>query len=260
MVENLARRGRDTWWPSWKTVHRIPPWSLTWNLKISPWNRRFLFYWNYHFEVPCYMGSLSINNTVINTNHTPTSTLVDECQWFSLISFNMIFFFRLGSPNCGSWLGQILFQDSVNIWQFGKWTLASWYLEPTRLEISQEIAIWLINKYSVNSELLRPILLPYRFFALYTTHKKGRQNRQNGACHPRPSRRQSADERWGPQGQCFPTFPTVEGKKLPSRELTYPPKNGILKMIFLFARWDMLIPWRVNQMIPKLYKTLAGPC
>ena len=23
------------------------------------------------------------------------------------------------------------------------------------------------------------------------------------------------------------------------------PKNGILKMIFLFARWDMLIPWRV---------------
>ena len=24
------------------------------------------------------------------------------------------------------------------------------------------------------------------------------------------------------------------------------PKNGILKMIFLFPRWDMLIPWRVN--------------
>ena len=23
------------------------------------------------------------------------------------------------------------------------------------------------------------------------------------------------------------------------------PKNGILKMIFLFRRWDMLIPWRV---------------
>ena len=23
------------------------------------------------------------------------------------------------------------------------------------------------------------------------------------------------------------------------------PKNGILKMIFLFLRWDMLIPWRV---------------
>ena len=22
------------------------------------------------------------------------------------------------------------------------------------------------------------------------------------------------------------------------------PKNGILKMIFLFPRWDMLIPWR----------------
>ena len=24
------------------------------------------------------------------------------------------------------------------------------------------------------------------------------------------------------------------------------PKNGILKMIFLFPRWDMLIPWRVH--------------
>ena len=34
--------------------------------------------------------------------------------------------------------------------------------------------------------------------------------------------------------------------KIPSRELTYPPKNGILKMIFLFPRWDMLIPWRVS--------------
>ena len=32
---------------------------------------------------------------------------------------------------------------------------------------------------------------------------------------------------------------------IPSRELTYPPKNGILKMIFLFPGWDMLIPWRV---------------
>ena len=25
------------------------------------------------------------------------------------------------------------------------------------------------------------------------------------------------------------------------------PKNGILKMIFLFPRWDMLIPWRVSE-------------
>ena len=24
------------------------------------------------------------------------------------------------------------------------------------------------------------------------------------------------------------------------------PTNGILKMIFLFPRWDMLVPWRVN--------------
>ena len=27
------------------------------------------------------------------------------------------------------------------------------------------------------------------------------------------------------------------------------PKNGILKMIFLFPRWDMLIPWRVSTII-----------
>ena len=32
---------------------------------------------------------------------------------------------------------------------------------------------------------------------------------------------------------------------LPSRELTYPPDKACLKMIFLFARWDMLIMWRV---------------
>ena len=27
------------------------------------------------------------------------------------------------------------------------------------------------------------------------------------------------------------------------------PQNGILKMIFLFPRWDMLIPWRVTLLI-----------
>ena len=37
--------------------------------------------------------------------------------------------------------------------------------------------------------------------------------------------------------------------RLPSRELTYPPKNGILKMMFLFPRWDMLIPRRVYFMM-----------
>ena len=43
---------------------------------------------------------------------------------------------------------------------------------------------------------------------------------------------------------------------LPSRKLTYPPKNGILKMIFLFPRWDMLIPWRVplSHLRPSLRK------
>ena len=29
------------------------------------------------------------------------------------------------------------------------------------------------------------------------------------------------------------------------QEINISPKNGILTMIFLFPRWDMLIPWRV---------------
>jgi len=29
------------------------------------------------------------------------------------------------------------------------------------------------------------------------------------------------------------------------------PQNGILKMIFLFPRWDMLIPWRVYMDVSK---------
>ena len=33
-------------------------------------------------------------------------------------------------------------------------------------------------------------------------------------------------------------FDTLQGTNIS-------PKNGILKMMFLFPRWDMLIPWRV---------------
>ena len=32
---------------------------------------------------------------------------------------------------------------------------------------------------------------------------------------------------------------------VPSWELTYPLPMALLKMIFLFSRWDMLVPWRV---------------
>ena len=32
---------------------------------------------------------------------------------------------------------------------------------------------------------------------------------------------------------------------LPSWELTYPTKKALLKMVFLFPRWDMSVPWRV---------------
>ena len=34
------------------------------------------------------------------------------------------------------------------------------------------------------------------------------------------------------------------------------PKNGILEMIFLFPRWDMLIPWRVYFIIFSTYAKL----
>ena len=35
-------------------------------------------------------------------------------------------------------------------------------------------------------------------------------------------------------------------RKITLQETNISPKNGILKMIFLFPRWDMLIPWRVG--------------
>ena len=35
-------------------------------------------------------------------------------------------------------------------------------------------------------------------------------------------------------------------KKVTLQGTNISPKNGILKMIFLFPRWDMLIPWRVH--------------
>ena len=42
-------------------------------------------------------------------------------------------------------------------------------------------------------------------------------------------------------------LPTVETRTYSStlQGTNISPKNGILKMIFLFPRWDMLIPWRV---------------
>ena len=39
-------------------------------------------------------------------------------------------------------------------------------------------------------------------------------------------------------------------EKISSRKLTYPPKMALLKIIFLFPRWDMLIPWRVSSLKP----------
>ena len=47
------------------------------------------------------------------------------------------------------------------------------------------------------------------------------------------------------------------------QETNISPKNGILKMIFLFPRWDMLIPWRIRVLAmlppftPKQFRSLG---
>ena len=38
------------------------------------------------------------------------------------------------------------------------------------------------------------------------------------------------------------------------------PQNGILKMIFLFPRWDMLIPWRVLVIAHLLFTAFEVGC
>ena len=47
----------------------------------------------------------------------------------------------------------------------------------------------------------------------------------------------------------FRTAPKREKKTMkmvPSWELTYPKTKALLKMIFLFPKWDMFVPWRVQ--------------
>ena len=54
----------------------------------------------------------------------------------------------------------------------------------------------------------------------------------------------------------------VNKKHIPFRELTYPPPKVYLKMIFLFPRWDMLVPWRESHNImyglPNTYNEITG--
>ena len=45
----------------------------------------------------------------------------------------------------------------------------------------------------------------------------------------------------------------VETHTLTLQKSNISPKNGILKMIFLFPRWDMLIPWRVSKPVKANY-------
>ena len=50
----------------------------------------------------------------------------------------------------------------------------------------------------------------------------------------------------------YPTSNTLQGTNIS-------PKNGILKMIFLFPRWDMLIPWRVSLQPKKCWFQCYNP-
>ena len=52
---------------------------------------------------------------------------------------------------------------------------------------------------------------------------------------------------WAQQFEAGTMKPTNDsGVKDTLQGTNISPKNGILKMIFLFPRWDMLIPWRVR--------------
>ena len=46
---------------------------------------------------------------------------------------------------------------------------------------------------------------------------------------------------------CYPN----NNYPIPSRELTKPFPKACLKMLFIFPRWDMLVPWKVTDLEPK---------
>ena len=71
---------------------------------------------------------------------------------------------------------------------------------------------------------------------------------------------QLAAERWNLPGNPYHTEgnhkemidDTLQGTNIS-------PQNGILKMIFLFPRWDMLVPWRVYYMCMIDILSMYGP-
>ena len=63
----------------------------------------------------------------------------------------------------------------------------------------------------------------------------------------------------------LPVGGEVGGPKFTLQGTNISPQNGILKMIFLFPRWDMLTPWRVTPLISewkneKKWLVFRGPC
>ena len=55
------------------------------------------------------------------------------------------------------------------------------------------------------------------------------------------------------------SYQLVVDSWIPSRELTYPLEKALLKMIFLFPRWDMLIPRRIPFFNHQVSKTSNTP-
>ena len=69
--------------------------------------------------------------------------------------------------------------------------------------------------------------------AIFHFHDCGRKSRHPESFRPSEITNIMENKQW------------ISSSLLPSRKLTYPPDKAYLKMIFLFPRWDMWVPWRV---------------
>ena len=77
----------------------------------------------------------------------------------------------------------------------------------------------------------------------------GKQITKNSSLHPSlPPRSSQPFQKWSEKQKEIKFTSETHAfflQHLTLQETNISPKNGILKMIFLFPRWDMLIPWRV---------------
>ena len=98
--------------------------------------------------------------------------------------------------------------------------------QPTQTSISKQ----LISKLLLMGFVLLAFLFLAAIFAMKTSQI--REHHPDGFV-------QGTTEHW--KKKVGSTSPS----RLPSWKLTYPLLKVLLKMIFLFPRWDMLVPWRV---------------